>query len=90
VSDPPDAEVLALAALRHPDLPVAEVDGPAGEVTLLSDHRHDLVVQHFEGVVARLTGNLLGRCDEFNRRLNASRPNCENSSVGSPPACCRS
>lgn len=28
-SDPIDAEAVALAALRHPDLPVAELDGPA-------------------------------------------------------------
>ena len=34
-----------MAALRHPDLPVAELDGPAREVKLLSDHRRDLVVQ---------------------------------------------
>jgi len=44
-SDPIDAEAVALAALRHSDLPVAELDGPAREVKLLSDHRHDLVVQ---------------------------------------------
>jgi transposase len=44
-SDPIDAESVALAALRHPDLPVAELDGPAREVKLLSDHRRDLVVQ---------------------------------------------
>jgi transposase len=44
-SDPIDAEAVALAALRHPDLPVAELDGPTREVKLLSDHRHDLVVQ---------------------------------------------
>jgi transposase len=44
-SDPIDAEAVALAALRHPDLPVAELDGPAREVKLLSDHRRDLVVQ---------------------------------------------
>jgi len=44
-SDPIDAEAVALAALRHPDLPAAELDGPAREVKLLSDHRHDLVVQ---------------------------------------------
>ncbi len=44
-SDPIDAEAVAVAALRHPDLPVAELDGPAREVKLLSDHRHDLVVQ---------------------------------------------
>ena len=28
-SDPIDAEAVALAALRHPDLPVAELEGPA-------------------------------------------------------------
>jgi transposase len=44
-SDPIDAEAVALAALRHPGLPVAELDGPAREVKLLSDHRRDLVVQ---------------------------------------------
>lgn len=44
-SDPIDAEAVALAALRHCDLPVAELDGPAREVKLLSDHRRDLVVQ---------------------------------------------
>jgi transposase len=44
-SDPIDAEAVALAASRHPDLPVAELDGPAREVKLLSDHRRDLVVQ---------------------------------------------
>ena len=44
-SDPIDAEAVAVAALRHPGLPVAALDGPAREVKLLSDHRHDLVVQ---------------------------------------------
>ena len=44
-SDPIDAEAVALAALRHRDLPVAELEGPAREVKLLSDHRRDLVVQ---------------------------------------------
>jgi hypothetical protein len=33
-SDPIDAEAVAIAALRHPDLPVAELDGPAREVRL--------------------------------------------------------
>ena len=44
-SDPIDAQAVALAALRHPELPVAELDGPAREVKLLSDHRRDLVMQ---------------------------------------------
>jgi transposase len=110
-SDPIDAEAVAVAALRHPDLPRAELDGPAREVKLLSDHRHDLVVQRtriasqirwylheldpdlvvpsrglrrhrvvaeltaeldrFNGVVARLARNLLARCDELNRQINA-------------------
>jgi transposase len=110
-SDPIDAEAVAVAALRHPDLPVAELDGPAREVKLLSDHRHDLVVQRtpiasqvrwylheldpdlaipsrglrrhcvvehllveldrFDGIVARLTRNLLRRCAELNHQINA-------------------
>ncbi|WP_158288715.1 hypothetical protein [Ornithinimicrobium flavum] len=42
---PTDAEAVALAALRYPDLPVAELDGPARQVKLLSDYRRDLVMQ---------------------------------------------
>lgn len=44
-SDPIDAEAVAIAALRHPDLPAAELDGPDREIKLLSDHRRDLVTQ---------------------------------------------
>lgn len=44
-SDPIDAQAVALAALRHDDLPVAEFDGPTREVKLLSDYRRDLVRQ---------------------------------------------
>ncbi|MER6695236.1 IS110 family transposase, partial [Streptomyces minutiscleroticus] len=44
-SDPIDAEAVALAALRHPDLPVAELDGPARDVKLLVDYRRSLVKQ---------------------------------------------
>ncbi|WP_255597870.1 IS110 family transposase [Micromonospora sp. RL09-050-HVF-A] len=44
-SDPIDAEAVALAALRDPNLPVARLDGPTRQVKLLSDHRHDLVVE---------------------------------------------
>jgi transposase len=44
-SDPIDAEAVALAALRHDDLPVAELDGPTREVKLLVDYRRDLVAQ---------------------------------------------
>lgn len=44
-SDPIDAQAVAVAALRHPDLPVAELDGPTREVKLLVDHRRDLVAE---------------------------------------------
>jgi transposase len=49
-SDPIDAEAVALAALRHPDLPVAELDGPTREVKLLVDYRRDLVRQRTRGL----------------------------------------
>jgi transposase len=44
-SDPIDAEAVALAALRHHDLPMAELDRPTREVKLLVDYRRDLVRQ---------------------------------------------
>jgi transposase len=58
-SDPIDAEAVAVAALRHPDLPVAELDGPSREVKLLSDYRRDLVKQRTR-VVNRLRWHLHG------------------------------
>lgn len=42
-SDPIDALAVARAALRHPDLPIAQLAGPARELRLLVDHREDLV-----------------------------------------------
>jgi transposase len=42
-SDPIDALAVARAALREPDLPTAQLDGPSREVRLLIDHREDLV-----------------------------------------------
>ncbi|MFJ7949465.1 IS110 family transposase [Streptomyces sp. NPDC096354] len=44
-SDPIDAEAVARVALREPDLPKAELDGPTREVKLRSDHRRTLVRQ---------------------------------------------
>ncbi len=44
-SDPIDALAVARAALRHPDLPVASLDGPTRELRLLVDHREDLVAE---------------------------------------------
>lgn len=42
-SDPIDALAVARAALRYPDLPAAQLDGPSRELRLLVDHREDLV-----------------------------------------------
>ncbi len=42
-SDPIDAEAVARAALRDPQLPVARLDGEERELRLLVDHREDLV-----------------------------------------------
>lgn len=44
-SDPIDALAVAHAALRHRDLPVAQLDGPSRELRLLVDHREDLVAE---------------------------------------------
>jgi transposase len=41
-SDPIDALAVARAALRHPDLAAAQLDGPARELRLLVDHREHL------------------------------------------------
>jgi transposase len=100
---------VAWAALRHPDLPVASLDGTSREVKLLSDFRRDLLRQRtqvcnkirwylheldpslhipsrglrrrcvvdqiareldrFDGVVARLARELVGRCADLNRQI---------------------
>ena len=44
-SDPIDALAVARAALREPDLPVAELEGVERDVRLLVDHREDLVTE---------------------------------------------
>ena len=44
-SDPIDALAVGRAALREPDLPVAQLDGPSREVRLLVDYRETLVQQ---------------------------------------------
>jgi transposase len=44
-SDPIDALAVARAALREPDLPVAELDGVERDLRLLVDHREDLVAE---------------------------------------------
>jgi len=127
-SDPIDAEAVAIAALRHPGLPIAELDGPAREVKLLCDHRRDLVKQRtriaaqvrwhlheldpdlqvpsrglrhqhvlrglltqvddFEGIVARLTRDLLERCAELNAQIAALEKGtaCLGAGAGAEPA----
>lgn len=42
-SDPIDALAVARAAVREPDLPVAQLDGDGRQLKLLVDHREDLV-----------------------------------------------
>lgn len=44
-SDPIDALAVGRAALTHPDLPIARLDGPTRELRLLVDHREDLVAE---------------------------------------------
>ncbi|MFB7509082.1 IS110 family transposase [Streptomyces broussonetiae] len=44
-SDPIDALAVARAALREPDLPTAQLDGPSRELRLLVDYREDLVTE---------------------------------------------
>lgn len=44
-SDPIDALAVARAALREPDLPVAQLEGAERQVRLLCDHREDLVAE---------------------------------------------
>lgn len=44
-SDPIDALAVARAALREPDLPVAQLEGVEREIRLLVDHRDDLVAE---------------------------------------------
>jgi transposase len=44
-SDPIDALAVGRAALREPDLPVAQLDGPSREVRLLVDYRETFVHQ---------------------------------------------
>jgi transposase len=49
-SDPIDALAIARAALREPDLPVAEHTHASREVKLLVDHREDLVRQRTQAI----------------------------------------
>jgi transposase len=67
-SDPIDAQAVARAALRQPDLPVAQLDGPARELRLLVDHREDLVAERTRAI--NRERHRLSRTG--NRQLNAA------------------
>jgi hypothetical protein len=41
---------VARAALRHPDLPTAQLDGLSRELRLLVDHREDLVAERTRAI----------------------------------------
>jgi transposase len=56
-SDPIDALAVARAALREPDLPVAQLDGPSREVKLLVDYRESLIRER-TGLQCRLRWRL--------------------------------
>jgi transposase len=60
-SDPIDAIAVARAALQEPDLPAAQLDGPARELRLLVDHREDLVAER-----TRIIGRLRWHLHELN------------------------
>jgi transposase len=49
-SDPIDALAVARAALREPQLPAAQLEGPARQVRLLVDHRDDLVAERTRAI----------------------------------------
>lgn len=59
-SDPIDALAVARAALREPELPVAQLEGREREVKLLVDHREDLV-----GERTRIQNRLLWHLHEL-------------------------
>lgn len=59
-SDPIDALAVARAALREPNLPVAQLEGKEREVKLLVDHREDLV-----GERTRIQNRLLWHLHEL-------------------------
>ncbi|MCE5204125.1 MAG: IS110 family transposase [Coriobacteriales bacterium] len=59
-SDPIDAECVARAALREPDLPEASLAGPGHDLRLLVDYRDDLV-----GERARIQKRLRWNCHDL-------------------------
>ncbi len=78
-SDPIDAEAVAHPALRYPDPPRAELDGPAREVELLSDHGRDLVIQR-----TRIAAQVRWHLHELDRGLEIPSLGC--AATGGRPA----
>ena len=72
-SDPIDALSVARAALREPDLPVAELDGPTRDLRLLVDHRETLVRERTR-VQSRLRWHLHELMPGFEVRPRGLRP----------------
>lgn len=68
-SDPIDATAIARAALREPDLPVAEHDPESRELKLLVDHREHLVAER-TAMICRLRWHL----HELDPELERSAP----------------
>lgn len=68
-SDPIDATAIARAALREPELPLAEHDPQSRELKLLVDHREHLVAER-TAMICRLRWHL----HELDPELEASAP----------------
>jgi len=81
-SDAIDALAIARAAWREPDLPVAQLDGPSGQVRLLIDHRDDLVAERTR-LQSRIRWHLHEIAPELESPPAASSSNT--SSHASPP-----
>lgn len=80
-SDPIDAEAVARAALRDPDLPCARLEGEARKVKLLIDHREDLVAERTR-MQARLRWHLHELMPELDLAPKALNKFCHLDRVG--------
>jgi transposase len=74
-SDPIDALAVARAAWREPELPAAQLDGPARELRLLVDHR-DALVRERTRLQARIRWHLHEISPELEVRPRGLRSAC--------------
>ena len=72
-SDAIDALAVARAALREPDLPVAQLAGPEREIALLLDHRANLVVER-----TRTQARMRWLLFELDPSIELARRSCNN------------